>query len=69
MLIDMHFNATFCMAYAAGFTPEHAQQIATAAQFVDDNSSDGRKEILVQRRLSNLSNRHRPPPYKFKKPE
>lgn len=45
MQIDMHYHATFCMAYAAGFTAEDAQQIATASQFVDDNNSDGRKEL------------------------
>lgn len=45
MQIDMHYHATFCMAYAAGFKAEDAQQIATASQFVDDNNSDGRKEL------------------------
>ena len=45
MQIDMHYHAAFCMAYAAGFTAEDAQQIATASQFVDDNNSDGRKEL------------------------
>ena len=41
----MHYYGTFCMAYAAGFTADDAQQIATASQFVDDNNSDGKKEI------------------------
>jgi hypothetical protein len=45
MQIDMHYHATLCLAYAAGFNAEEAQQIATSSQFVDDNNSDGRKEL------------------------
>ena len=45
MQIDMHYHAILCMAVAAGFSTEVAQQIATASQFVDDNNSDGKKEI------------------------
>ncbi len=33
----MHYNATLCVAYAAGFSEFAAQQIATSCQFVDDN--------------------------------
>lgn len=36
----MHYYATFCIAYAAGFSKEDALQIATSAQFVDDNAGD-----------------------------
>ncbi len=45
MQIDMHYHATFCMAYAAGFTMESAQQVATASQYVDDNTGDANSEI------------------------
>jgi hypothetical protein len=45
MQIDMHYHAVFCMAYAAGFKLEDAQQIATASQYVDDNNSDAKSEL------------------------
>jgi hypothetical protein len=45
MQIDMHYHAILCIAVAAGFSPDSAQQIATASQFVDDNNSDGKKEL------------------------
>ncbi|MBU1003346.1 MAG: hypothetical protein KKE73_12610 [Proteobacteria bacterium] len=38
MQLDMHYYGTWCMARAAGMTPEAATIAATAAQFVDDNA-------------------------------
>ncbi len=37
MQIDMHYHGTYTLARAAGIGQEAAQEIATAAQFVDDN--------------------------------
>ena len=36
MQIDMHFYGTYAVARIAGFSPELAKTVATAAQFVDD---------------------------------
>ncbi|WP_031485867.1 DUF6765 family protein [Maridesulfovibrio frigidus] len=36
---DMHYFGTYAIARAAGIKPEDAQVIASAAQFVDDNST------------------------------
>lgn len=36
MQIDMHFYGTYAVARIAGFSPELAKTIATAAQFVDE---------------------------------
>ncbi len=38
MQYDMHYYGTYAMAASAGIKPEHAQIIATAAQFVDDHN-------------------------------
>ena len=37
---DMHYNATFCVAHAAGLSVESALQVATSCQFVDDNHGE-----------------------------
>ncbi|WP_290921167.1 DUF6765 family protein [Halodesulfovibrio sp.] len=39
MQIDMHYYGTYTLARVAGLTPETAELIATASQFVDDNTS------------------------------
>lgn len=39
MQLDMHYYGTYAMARAAGIKPEHAQAIATAAQYVDDSDT------------------------------
>ena len=39
MQLDMHYYGTFCLARAAGLRLDVAQTIATAAQFVDDNTA------------------------------
>ena len=38
---DMHYYGTYTLARTAGITPEVAEIIATASQFVDDNVEDG----------------------------
>jgi hypothetical protein len=40
MQLDMHFYGTYAMARAAGFAPDLAETVATAAQYVDDAASD-----------------------------
>jgi hypothetical protein len=37
MQIDMHFYGTYAVARIAGFSPQEAKVVATAAQFVDDS--------------------------------
>ena len=37
---DMHYHATLCIAYSAGFSEEAALQVATSCQFVDDNHGE-----------------------------
>jgi hypothetical protein len=41
MQIDMHYYGTYAMARAAGIKADPARVIATAAQYVDDNTGDG----------------------------
>lgn len=38
MQLDMHYYGTYAMARAAEMAKEHAEIVATAAQFVDDNA-------------------------------
>lgn len=45
MQLDMHYYGTYAMARAAGIDAEHAQVIATAAQFVDDNDKREAKDL------------------------
>lgn len=40
MQIDMHYYGTYAISRLAGFNPEDANVIATAAQFVDDATSE-----------------------------
>jgi hypothetical protein len=40
MQTDMHYYGTYAMARAAGLEPETCRQIASFAQFVDDNAED-----------------------------
>jgi hypothetical protein len=46
MQIDMHYYGTYAMARAAGLKATAVRIIATAAQYVDDNTGDG---VLVLR--------------------
>lgn len=43
MQLDMHYYGVFALARAAGLKKEHAETIATASQFVDDNV---KKEVI-----------------------
>ncbi|SIN74786.1 DUF6765 family protein [Halodesulfovibrio marinisediminis] len=45
MQLDMHYYGTYALARAAGIAPDTATTIATAAQFVDDNSADSAVEF------------------------
>lgn len=38
---DMHFYGTYAIARVAGFTPEQARTVATAAEYVDESINDG----------------------------
>ncbi len=39
MQTDMHYYGTYALARAAGIKPDHAKNIATASQFVDDSKT------------------------------
>jgi len=46
MQIDMHYYGTYAMARAAGVSKVAAQNIATAAQFVDDSAKKGESKLF-----------------------
>lgn len=58
MQIDMHYFGTYAMARSAGLTIDVASNIATAAQYVDDNTSDGVLTLIDGARLPHLATAH-----------
>ena len=60
MQLDMHYYGTYAMARAAGIKPDSAQVIATAAQFVDDNTARDHVEFLDGARIDQEPTAHHP---------
>ena len=58
MQIDMHYYGTYALARAAGLQAEAAKVIATAAQYVDDNTSDGVLILTDGARIPHLATAH-----------
>ena len=45
MQLDMHYYGTYAMARAAGINSNASATIATAAQFVDDNTAQSHIDL------------------------
>ncbi|QGY40211.1 hypothetical protein GM415_08745 [Pseudodesulfovibrio cashew] len=58
MQLDMHFYGTYAVARIAGFTPESALTVATAAQFVDEAVSATPIEVAEQRYMLPVVSAH-----------
>src|SRR4051812_21391001 len=57
---DMHYNATFAMAYAAGFDLADAHVVATSAQTVDDNNLTELHELESRQGVMGVATAHHP---------
>ncbi|MCF7821349.1 MAG: hypothetical protein K9M17_02775 [Mariprofundaceae bacterium] len=55
---DMHYYGTYAMARAAGIEPQSCRIIATAAQFVDDNATQGHIEFKDGARIDSEATAH-----------
>lgn len=60
MQIDLHYYATYVLAIAAGFDPETARRIATAAQYVDDNAAPDSLVLKDGARIAFTATAHHP---------
>ena len=58
MQIDMHYYGTYALARAAGLRREAAKEIATSAQFVDDNTATAHVEFQDGARIDTEATAH-----------
>ncbi len=64
MQLDMHFYGIYALARAAGLTPETAETIAYASQFVDDAVDDNHVLVANNRAIVPTISSHKPVDYK-----
>ena len=60
MQIDMHYYGSYALARAAGLCSEAAGTVASAAQFVDDNTAQGHVEFRDGARIDKEATAHHP---------
>ena len=69
MQLDMHYYGTYAMARAAGINSNASATIATAAQFVDDNTAQSHVTFGDGARIDKESTAHPPCRYQeFRRP-